>query len=135
MAEPNCRAASAITEVNEFGSTWRRSTAQKVPPLPNAASTYSLRRTRTTSERASRAKRATETAPTAIATLRVPKPSSTMMLSDSSSEGTASMESTRRIRAASVQPPREPATRPIRVPSSKPTVTATKAPLSECTAP
>jgi hypothetical protein len=36
---------------------WRHSTAAKLPPLPKAASTYSLRRTRTTSERASRAKR------------------------------------------------------------------------------
>ena len=70
-----------------------------------------------------------------MAALMVPKPSTMMMVSDSSSEGTASSTSTRRISASSVRPPVAPASRPISVPTARPTPTATKAPDSECTAP
>ena len=84
-----------------------------------------------TSDRASRAKLATATAPTAIATLMVPKPNRTMMLSDSSNDGTASSKSTTRMMTASIQPSRDPATSPSNVPTTRPTVTATKAPANE----
>ena len=58
MAEPNCSADKAITEVSEFGSTWRHSTALRDKPLARAVRTKSSRSTFSTAERVTRARMA-----------------------------------------------------------------------------
>ena len=76
-----------MTGAAALGSTCRHRIAGRVPPEPNAASTYSLCRTASTRERVRRAKVAIEVTPTAIAALVVPKPSRITTDSDKQQAG------------------------------------------------
>lgn len=128
---PNCSTASDRTEREALGSTCASSTCAREPPCRRAASTNTVLRTLTASERITRANTATAEMPVATAALIVWNPSELTTTTASRKLGMASSTSITRAVTTSTTPPKKPATSPSRPPITTAMKTATRALTTE----
>jgi hypothetical protein len=132
----NVSVAWTITGESEFGSMCRNTIVFSLTPSARAANTWSVLRWASIEPRSSRAKIGTLTMATAVITVHwLGLAASAAMEIASSSDGTDSRMSVKRIRMLSAQPPRAPAAPPMIIPATRPIRVAITPTISDCREP